>query len=233
MLVQFAGEQLDLLPDRAAYWQRARTLFVADTHFGKAAAFRAAGTPVPETVTGADVDRLNTLLRATQALRLVILGDFFHAPAGRAAVTEGRIESWRLACLPTEIVLVRGNHDRGSGDPPEHWRITCVEPGHRLGPFTLTHTPEEAAAYADSPALCGHLHPAVTMAEPGASAFGAATRLRCFLMKPALAVLPAFGRFTGTSTIRPRADGTDRVYVIADDEVIDATPAVAPRRAGV
>ena len=37
-----AGEQLLLLGERAVYWERTRTLFVADPHFGKAAAFRAA-----------------------------------------------------------------------------------------------------------------------------------------------------------------------------------------------
>jgi len=29
-----AGERLVLLPERAAYWERARTLLVADPHFG-------------------------------------------------------------------------------------------------------------------------------------------------------------------------------------------------------
>jgi len=36
-----AGERLVLLAERAAYWERARTLLVADPHFGKAAAFLA------------------------------------------------------------------------------------------------------------------------------------------------------------------------------------------------
>lgn len=47
------GERIDLLPERAAWWPAARTLFVADAHLGKAAVFRARGLPVPEATTGA------------------------------------------------------------------------------------------------------------------------------------------------------------------------------------
>ena len=42
-----AGEAVELLPERALHWIRERTLFVADVHLGKAAAFRAGGVPVP------------------------------------------------------------------------------------------------------------------------------------------------------------------------------------------
>ena len=46
-VAEVAGERLVLLPEMAAYWERAGTLLVADPHFGKAAAFRAAGIPEP------------------------------------------------------------------------------------------------------------------------------------------------------------------------------------------
>ena len=36
-----AGETLLLLAERVAYWERTRTLLVADPHFGKAAALAA------------------------------------------------------------------------------------------------------------------------------------------------------------------------------------------------
>ncbi len=35
--VDIAGERLVLLPERAAFWERASTLLVADAHWGKAA----------------------------------------------------------------------------------------------------------------------------------------------------------------------------------------------------
>ena len=42
-----SGEQLDLLPEKAIWWPRRRTLLVADVHCGKDATFRAMGVPVP------------------------------------------------------------------------------------------------------------------------------------------------------------------------------------------
>ena len=45
--INVASERLWLLPDRAAYWPRTKTLLIADAHLGKAAAFRRAGIPVP------------------------------------------------------------------------------------------------------------------------------------------------------------------------------------------
>ena len=213
----FGGEALTLHPNRAVWWAKERTLFIADTHFGKAASFRHAGIPVPETVTGADTDRLDALVRGFDAQRLVILGDFFHAPSGRVAHTEGRIESWRTANARLHITLIRGNHDRSSGDPPASWAFECLDPGTRCGPFTLTHTPNEASGL-DTPTLCGHVHPAVVLSEPS----GPTARLACFFFHEHTLILPAFGRFTGLGTLRPRR--SDRVFVIAGDEVLGITP---------
>jgi DNA ligase-associated metallophosphoesterase len=217
---EFGGETLTLLAQRGVWWPRERTLFIADTHFGKTAAFRHAGLAVPETVTGADVDLLDGLLRRLGAQRLVILGDFFHAPSGRVPVTEGRIEAWRRSCPEVHVVLVRGNHDRGAGDPPQSWGFECVDPcgaNARVGAFALVHTPEEAAGV-DGPALCGHVHPGVVMRA--AESEGA--RLRCFHFSDDVLTIPAFGRFTGMGIVRPRRG--DGVFVIAGDEVVDVSP---------
>jgi hypothetical protein len=43
-------------------------------------------------------------------------------------------------------------------------------------------------------------------------------RLPCFFLGERVGVLPAFGGFTGTAVLKPTA--RDRVYVVADDEVL-------------
>ena len=45
--VRIAGETMLLLPEKALYWPAQHMLVIADIHFGKAAAFRALGVPVP------------------------------------------------------------------------------------------------------------------------------------------------------------------------------------------
>lgn len=216
MRIVAAGESLELFPLRAAYWERERTLFVADTHFGKTAAFRAAGIAAPETVTAQDLAKLGALLEHTNAARLVILGDFFHAKGGRIPETESRIGAWRQHRAAVEIVLVRGNHDRGAGDPPLEWNIRCVPPGEVLGPFILCHAPEDTVrAEVRGYRLCGHLHPAVIVHD---GTFIAAERLACFLFDDDMGILPAFGRFTGMRAVQPRP--RQRVYAVADGEVL-------------
>ncbi|NUR18637.1 MAG: DEAD/DEAH box helicase, partial [Gemmatimonadaceae bacterium] len=57
--ISVRGEELVLLPERAAYWPARTTLLVADAHFGKAATFRAAAIPVPAGTTDATLGRLD------------------------------------------------------------------------------------------------------------------------------------------------------------------------------
>ncbi|MCX7791143.1 MAG: ligase-associated DNA damage response endonuclease PdeM [Chloroflexaceae bacterium] len=207
--VTLGGEPVDLLPERALFWPRERTLIVADTHFGKAASFRAAAIAVPESA-AADLARLTGALERAGATRLALLGDFLHARAGRAPAVLAAIAAWRAAHPRLEVLLVRGNHDARAGDPPAAWDIACVNAPFALGPFALCHHPDTPApAYV----LAGHLHPAVVLTGPGRQR----ERLPCFLVGPARAILPAFGSFTGHATVSPAAD--ERAYVVADEVI--------------
>lgn len=219
-----AGETVRLLPDRAIFRPAARSLYVADTHFGKAAAFRARGVPVPEGGTSRDLQRLNALLRETGAERLVVLGDLLHDRAGRTADVLDAIRRWRREHDRLDVMLVRGNHDRSAGDPPDDLRIRCVNEPHPDHPFDLRHDPERDNAHAlpgSACALAGHLHPAVRLGGSGKRALG---RLPCFLISDRCVVLPAFGSFTGTHPVRPREG--EAVVAIADGELIDVPRAL-------
>ena len=221
--IDWQGERLTLLPSRAIGWSAQRALVVADLHLGKPASFRALGVPAPEAVTAADLARLTHALQETNASRLIILGDLIHAASGRTDAAMTAVAQWRREHESLDILVVRGNHDRRAGDPPADWRCRCVDGPFPLGALDLVHEPESAA---DRPALAGHIHPAVAAAAP----FGPA-RLRapCFWFGPALAVLPAFGGFTGCRAVRPAAG--DRVFAVGEDSVDDlASRASAQRR---
>lgn len=212
--IELAGEEVRLLARRALYHARSASLFVADLHLGKTAAFRSAGIPVPEGATARDLERLSGLVQECGAQRLVILGDLLHARSGRSAdVLEG-FERWRAAHAGLHVMLVRGNHDRSSGDPPEGWKIECRSAPVVEGPFALSHEPGESAGAAGYE-LCGHVHPAVRMAGPG----GASMRAACFWIGAERAVLPAFGGFTGAKVVQPRC--SDRIFVVGDGSIVE------------
>jgi DNA ligase-associated metallophosphoesterase len=206
-----AGERLVLLAERAAYWPARKTLFVADFHLGKAASFRAAGIPLPSGTTSENVERLGRAIDRTRARHVVFLGDFLHSAEARAPRTLARFAAWREERRNVALTLVRGNHDRKAGDPPAEWKMECVEAGEAYGPFVLNHEP---GASAGGYALAGHIHPAVRLSAEGE----ASLRLPCFWFAKRHGVLPAFGAFTGSAVVRPRAG--DQVFVVADDEVM-------------
>ena len=209
--VDVTGETLTLLPERAVYWMRARTLFFADIHLGKAATLQASGIPIPGGNLSADLERLSRLLKTTQACELIILGDLIHAAKGRDAATLNAFSAWRAAHPELAITLVRGNHDRSAGDPPADWNIRTLNPPVEQPPFVLSHEPfDPVSGYA----LAGHLHPAALLTGSGRQT----VRLPCFWFGARCGVLPAFGGFTGTSSIQPRAG--DRVFVITEKAVV-------------
>ena len=195
-MATLAGETVELLADRALHWPRTRTVFVADVHLGKAAAFRAGGVAIPRGATANDLARLTRLVERTQATRLVILGDFLHAAAGRVAALDAAFIRWRDAHTTLAITLVRGNHDENAGDPPPTWRITIVSDPHPLAPFVLCHAP---ASPRTGYALCGHVHPGVRVSGGAHES----VRLPCFVLGPRRALVPAFGRLTGLALVVP------------------------------
>jgi DNA ligase-associated metallophosphoesterase len=210
--IKVAGEDLTLLAERALCWPSQRTLFVADPHFGKAATFRALGVPVPRGTTAGTLERLTAVLARTTPRHLVFLGDFLHAAEGRDAETLRVLNEWRRKNADIEMTLVRGNHDAKAGDPPRELEIRCVTAPHAMAPFTLDHHPR---ASPHGYVLCGHIHPAVTLTGRGRQH----TRLPCFWFGEHIAVLPAFGEFTGVAEVDVAP--SDRVFVVSDDAVIE------------
>ena len=200
-----AGETVWLLPECALWWPAGAALFVADLHLGKAATFRARGLPVPSGTTQDNLARLAQLLQRHKAQQLVLLGDFVHAAEAQSEALQTALVPWRAAHPALDVLLVRGNHDRHAGDPPAVLRARVVDEPFLLGPFAACHHPQRHAAHT---VLAGHVHPAVRLRGPGRDVL----RLPCFCMEEGLALLPAFGAFTGSHTL-PAAPGRQRFAV--------------------
>ena len=204
-----AGETVLLLPETALYWPAEKMLIVADIHFGKAAAFRALGVPVPRGTTTENLTGLDALVDAHGAQHIVFLGDFLHARAAHASATQQAMLAWRVRRSSLRLTLVRGNHDRHAGDPAAQLGIELVDEPHQVGPFAFCHHPD-----LDTPgyALAGHIHPVYVLA----TRFDA-LRLPCFVVGSERMILPSFGSFTGGHAIRPEPG--DTIYVSSGDAV--------------
>ncbi len=220
-----ASGALTLLPERAVWILAARTLFVADLHLGKAAAFRAAGAPAPFGTSEESLRRLGWLADSLGAERLVILGDFVHA---KTSVTDGLMESlraWRRQRTALDCVIVLGNHDRRAAHLYDGCGFRIATESSLAAGIDCRHYPLNGRALEPGPiTLAGHLHPVARLSGRGRNSL----RLPCFVINAGQIVLPAFGEFTGGSLVRPE-DGR-RIILVAPDRLIELprpTPSVA------
>jgi DNA ligase-associated metallophosphoesterase len=208
--ITLAGAELWLLADKAAYHPAERALLIADAHFGKAAAYRKLGQPVPHGTTDGNLKRLDALLAGYPCEWLIFLGDFLHAPGSHATATLLALAQWRARHQDLRITLIRGNHDKRAGDPPADLSIEVVTEPLLLGPFALQHEPDPHPTHH---VLAGHVHPVYRLHGRGRQSL----RLPCFCVGERVSLMPAFGEFTGGYDIG-RKEG-ERIYIVGDGAV--------------
>ena len=207
--ISINGESVLLLPQKALYWPREKMLVIADIHFGKAAAFRAQGIPVPRGTTSQNLHALDELMLLHETTQIVFLGDFLHARASHASATVAAMLAWRLHHPALRLLLVRGNHDVRAGDPSASLGIEMVDEPFTVGAFSFCHHPDIAG---DGYVLAGHVHPVYLLSSRLDH-----LRLPCFLAGPTRMVLPSFGAFTGGFVVNPMAG--EHVYVTSGEAV--------------
>jgi len=203
-----------LLSQKAIYWQKKKTLLVADLHIGKSGHFRKSGIAVPGEVNKSNLEILSNLIEETSAEHLVILGDLFHSNINK----EWReFIDWRKTYRKLEVSLVIGNHDILKR---ENYHTGLINLFKRMstGPFLLIHDLEEITDWdaINAYVLSGHIHPAVKLRGKGRQTM----KLPCFYFGENYGILPAFGQFTGTQIITPA--GKDDVFMIVNSQVISA-----------
>ena len=109
-----------------------------------------------------------------------------------------------------EFILIRGNHDGLPAYLLKQAQIK-VKIQHECNGILLNHFPLKSDMYY---VICGHIHPGIVLKGKGKQSL----RLPCFYIGEKLAILPAFGNFTGLANIEPQKN--DKIFVIANGSVI-------------
>jgi DNA ligase-associated metallophosphoesterase len=208
--ITIANQDLELHPLKAIYHEVSGSLICSDIHIGKAGHFRTQGIPISRMVNSNNAWNLTLLFEQFPLKRLVVVGDLVHSRYN---------EEWAdfvdfLASFPAlEKVLIAGNHD-------VHAFQFLLEAGFQvhaewtLGELLFTHEPTEREGFYN---ISGHLHPAVVLSGKGRQHL----KLPCFYFGNKGGVMPAFGTFTGTKTIKPSPG--ERVFVIANQRVVEVS----------
>ena len=207
----FRGQQFHLHPHRAIYWMDEKTLLLADLHLGKARHFRKAGMPVPIEVAEKNIEILEQLIQDFHPERILILGDLFHSSRNYAW---DQFRNWLSIHKALSAILIPGNHDYHQKEAYEALGLILEEEPYVEGDFIFSHIPlrEKVSGKYN---LAGHIHPAVRLSGEGKQSMS----LSCFYFGEWQGLLPAFGKFTGNGYVEV-LEG-DRVFVIAEDEVIE------------
>ena len=205
-------QRLWLLPQKAIYWQKKKTLLVADLHIGKSSHFRKNGVAVPEEVAQTNLNTLDEVIELTEADHLIILGDLFHSNINKEW---NQFINWRKNKRQLEVSLVIGNHDILE-TTNYHQGIINVFSKLSAGPFLFVHdiNQHQDLSKSNRYILSGHIHPAVQLKGRGRQIM----KLPCFYFGTEYGILPAFGEFTGTHVIEPSEK--DDIFIIADSKII-------------
>ncbi|WP_417600244.1 ligase-associated DNA damage response endonuclease PdeM [Owenweeksia hongkongensis] len=207
--VQHLNQTLQLLPEKAIYWEDQKALLIADTHFGKVTHFRKAGMAIPEQAAHRNLNTLQQLITEYKPEKVLFLGDLFHSEMN----TEWLLFKELLLEFPNvEFTLIQGNHDILHKHSYDNTAMKVIRELN-LGPYNFTHEPEEHPSLYN---LSGHLHPGVRMQGKGRQSM----RLPCFYFGKKNGVLPAFGEFTGLHIMSPKKD--DHIFIISGKVVQQA-----------
>ena len=199
------GQTLVFLPDKALWVEQQRLLLLADVHLGKADHLQAHGIAIPSDGERANLQRIEQLSQRWQPAELIVLGDLIHHPKAISSELEQRVVAL-MDSLNCPITWVEGNHDRSS-------RLGQLQgqPSQSRQGLWLSHEPEEPPERQLN--ICGHLHPVSILRQASDQ-----MRLPCFSLIRSIPrlVLPAFGCLTGGFP----ADRSSEQWVVADETVL-------------
>jgi DNA ligase-associated metallophosphoesterase len=206
MIYEIRNAKLNLLPERAIFWEEQAMLIVADAHIGKVSHFRKNGIPVPGMAERNNLWRLSGLVLKTRPKQIIFLGDLSHSRINNAW---DQFVDFRNAYSDINMTLIRGNHDILSDQAFEDADILLVD-RMASGPFLFTHDREESELYN----IHGHVHPSIRLRGKGRQSL----RVPCYFFGKYFAILPSFGDFTGSFTLKP-VEG-DAVFIPAEQETL-------------
>lgn len=198
---------------RALWLEPARTLIVADLHWGYAASHRAAGNLLPPWGDDEIADTLDRLIADYAPAEMIWLGDVIHAAAARP-----RAEAYLARPAVPRVMVVRGNHDRAWTRPET---VTCL----RRHGFLLHHGDRPLPREAGERELIGHHHPVLVWSD-GA---GGRLRLPALVAGPTRWILPAFSPWAAGQPWRPRPEAGETLWAIAPRRVFAVPPHTARR----
>jgi DNA ligase-associated metallophosphoesterase len=200
-----SGISVYLLQEKAMFIPELQTLVISDLHIGKTAYFRKKGIALPFSEKDKTIENLKLLIKKLKPETLIFLGDLFHS-FDESIIPQ--LEDCLFDFPEIQTILVKGNHDVFPERVYQNLKLTITETWYYKN-LMFTHEPMETIEEGKYN-IAGHIHPAVKVRGKGRQVM----RLPCFYFGKSLALMPAFGYFTGAKTIIPKKG--EHVFVLGD-----------------
>jgi DNA ligase-associated metallophosphoesterase len=203
-----------LSSNRVIFWEQEKILILSDLHLGKSGHFRKSGIAVPTALMKEDMQRLVADIQFFKPALVVIVGDLFHSVANKE---HELFLKWRNDLQQVPFLLVKGNHDIVPDEWYAHANITVAEKIWRRNNFLFVHHIEDVTTDeigVEDYLFSGHIHPAISIKGLGKQSL----RFPCFYFTQQYAVLPAFGKFTGTYLVEPTKN--EKAFAVVNNSVI-------------
>jgi uncharacterized protein len=203
--------RLLLSSSRTIFWEDEKILILSDLHLGKSGHFRKSGIAIPQTIFQEDMHCLVEQIQFFKPEQLVIVGDLFHSSDNKE---HELFVKWRNDLSSLAITLVKGNHDILKDEWYSDAGLNICHEALTIRDFSFTHDIDSCSNELPGYCFSGHIHPGITISGMGRQSL----RFPCFYFTKTYAVLPSFGKFTGSYPITPRKG--EKVFAIVGDSII-------------
>lgn len=208
--INIKDQNLLLLPEKALFWEEEKGLIISDVHLGKAGHFRKNGIALPQSSNDENLIKINSLVQSLNPYWILFLGDLFHSIRNKEWDT---FKHWRDSHPSIEVILVMGNHELYPKAEYKMMGVNCFEE-YITGPFLFVHEDDESNSKTDVFKISGHIHPSIRMKGKGRQSI----RIPCFYFDDRKAILPAFGRLTGTHNVKPSKNA--QIYGVLEHQIL-------------
>jgi DNA ligase-associated metallophosphoesterase len=199
---------------RCLFWEEKKALILSDLHFGKTGHFRKSGIAIPQNVFKEDIQRLVEQITFFKPQQLIIVGDMFHSEANKEL---DLFIKWRKDFEQLHFHLIKGNHDILDNDWYLQQNIQTTEHLLQVNNFCFIHdvnSINNEELKINNYFFSGHIHPGITINGISKQSL----RFPCFYFGKEYGVLPAFSRFTGLASIKPKKK--EDVFAIVEKSII-------------
>lgn len=202
---------MTLLPFKAIYFEKHRTLLVSDIHLGRVGHFKNSPAALPDGLAETDLVLLDKIINTLEVTELFILGDFFP----RREVYDMRLfKTWRDLHQSIDVNLIKDSTDIMSDEIYVNFEIRIHRKYFLWNKFLFTHKPldKDVKLTGCEYVFSGYINPGININGKGRTL----QNFACYYFNEKQCILPAFGEPKRKSLMKPALK--DRVYVISNAE---------------